>query len=1529
MEYYLILENKGKTYNRIKKFRKILLRILLGIFLFFFLFFVILSLPPVQTYIAKKVTKNINESFGTHINIDKIHITFYGGIRIKGIYIEDYQKDTLIYVKRLNTNLYSFKKAIDNNLDFGNVGLDNATLNIKTYKGETNSNLDIFIAKLEDNDTMPTSSHFIMKFKKIDLRGGKFRYIDENFEDPVILNFSKLSSEVHNFKLIGPEVYSDIQKLVFVTETGLAVKNLKGVFRYSKTRMQLENFDIVTRNSAVKGNIYFDYDRKDFSDFLNKVKVSGDIKESTISAQDVNMFYNEFGADKTITLTTDLSGTLNNLKASKLNLHYENSEIKGDYTFINLFESDKPYTIKGNIENISSDYYQLTGLLPNVLGKTLPTNFARFGSFSITGEATISENYILSKTNLRTDLGSAISDLTITNLQNIDNASYKGHIILNNFNIGKFTQTEDLGKVTLEVDVDGKGFTQDNVDTHINGRIKQILYNKYTYRDIVVRGDLKKKLYNGYLKSYDRNLQFTFEGLADLTSEKYNFKFETTVDHANLKALHFVERDSISNLKGQISINIYGNTIDDLTGEIKFLKTEYTNQNNSYYFEDFAVTSEFEDNGIRNILIDSPDIISGHISGKFRFDQILKMVENSVGSIYPNYQPYKINTDQFVRFNFKIYDKIVDAVYPDIKFGPNTIIRGSISTEDNMFKLSFKSPSIDLFGYVLDDVNLQVDNKNPLYNTYVEINSVKTGYYDIKNFNLINSTINDTLFFRTEFSGGKNYSDAFKLNFYHTFNKEHLSVVGLKTSELSIKGNKWFLNKEDNSQNKILFDKRFDSLIVDHIVMSNDKQRINLNGKVIDSTYKNLNLKFDNVNLQDVTPDIDSLSMSGVVNGNFKLLQNKKSYFPTSNLTIDNFTVNSHLLGDFEMDISGNESLTNYNVNVEILNSKRKILNINGNLDLEDPENMLDLNMYLRNLDLAPFSPLGGIVLSDLRGVVTGDGRVTGSINNPKINGLLNLYGAGLKIPYLGLDLDFSEGSKVVLTGESFSFDNVTLIDTKYKTSASLDGSIMHHRFEDWSLNLGLITNNERFLVLNTLDDGETLFYGTAFLRGSADIYGSVDALNIDVAGTTERGTSFKIPINDAVSIGDDSFIRFINKHETKEESKQRMQKEYSGLELSFDLTLTPKAEIEIVTDRKTGSTLKGRGEGTLYMEINTNGKFNMWGDFITTEGTYNFKNYGLINKTFSVLPGGSITWEGDPTQAVLRDLKAVYSLNANPSLLLENNQFNRKIKTNVIINLEGELMNPTTSFDIEFPDTNPVMASELNYRLQDADRRQRQAIYLLSSGTFVGDDNNTALQGVANNLVAESLFSQINNQLGGSDNKLKVGLSYEIGQKANPGYDYRTDDQFGVTISTQINDRIIFNGKVGVPVGGVTETVVAGDAEVQILLNEDGTLSAKVFNKQTEIQDFMASTQGYTQGVGLSYQVDFDTFGELWRIIFKGKREEEDYLDNDPEKEQKAREDAEKNKKQEKTETQGDGLVKIKSKNDSTTPSDKEDSGD
>ena len=91
------------------------------------------------------------------------------------------------------------------------------------------------------------------------------------------------------------------------------------------------------------------------------------------------------------------------------------------------------------------------------------------------------------------------------------------------------------------------------------------------------------------------------------------------------------------------------------------------------------------------------------------------------------------------------------------------------------------------------------------------------------------------------------------------------------------------------------------------------------------------------------------------------------------------------------------------------------------------------------------------------------------------------------------------------------------------------------------------------------------------------------------------------------------------------------------------------------------------------------------------------------------------------------------------------------------------------------------------------------------------------------------------------------------------------------MTLSTKISDNVLINGKVGVPVGGVSQSTIAGDFEVEVLLNEDRTLSLKFFNRENSIQNF-GEQIGYTQGLGLSYNIEFDNLRELLSELFSKK---------------------------------------------------------
>lgn len=1427
---------------------------------------VILSLPFVQTSFARYATTEINKEFGTNINIDKLRISLFSWkTSLKGVYIEDYRQDTLFYVDKLSTSILNVRNLVNGKLEFGDIAIERLNFKLKTYQDDKNTNLEVFIDKLESRKARePGTPPFYFSSSDVEITDSKFKLIDDNRETKEMLNFNDLNIAASEFSIIGPDVTSDIQKMSFTSARGVMVEKLATEFKYTKKQMRFDSLSIKTPQSNLMGQVIFDYNREDFKDFLNKVKIDAQFIESTVALNEVNLLYDQFGSDKIVSFSTLANGVLNDLNTNDLFLVMDNTGIRGDFNFKNLFTKDAGFSLTANMKNVTSNYYELRALLPNILD-VLPSSIQKLGQFTVRGDALITETSINTRANINTLIGSSYIDIELTDIDHIDDASYKGFVSLMDFDLGNLIEREEVGITNLDFNVEGKGVVMEYLNTEVIGQVYSLNFNGYDYKDINVSGIIKEQLFDGSLLCRDENINFSFKGLADFAENRNNFNFIASVDYADLKKINII-KDSVSIFKGDVNMVITGNSLDNIVGDIKFTKTNYQNKNDTYYFEDFKVSSTFENDSTRIIDINSPDIITGFLKGNFKVKELGRLLQNSLGSIYTNYRPFNISENQRLAFNFKIYNKIVDVFFPEVKFDPNTFIRGNIIADEGDFKLTFKSPSIVAYGNELDSIDVKIDNKNPLFNTYVSIGDLATPYYDVKSFNLINTTLKDTLFFRTEFRGGSEYNDSYNLNFYHTFNKENKSVIGLKTSDINFKGNKWVLNKDGNNKNKVILNKTLDSITIEEVVMNNnDQEQIRLRGQLADSTYKDIELQFKIVTLGKITPAIDSLKLHGEVNGTLNVLQKDNIYLPSSNLNIKDFGINDITLGDLSIGIVGNRDLTDFVVNTSLVEKGFEKLSVVGNISNREEIPQANLIVDFNKFNLEPFSPLGEGVITNIRGLLQGSAILKGPVNNPSWSGVLSLNDAGIAIPYLNVDYSFAPYSRVKLSDQTFDFQQIKLTDVAMNTKATLDGTIKHKFFRRWSLDLDVDTNNDRFLILNTPFKEEVLYYGTGYLNGTGRIFGPTNALSINVDGATARGTSLKIPISDVVSVGDFSFINFVGKKPENTDITQRVLKEVEGLELAFNLDVTPDAEVEIVVDTKTGSSLKGTGAGILFIEINTTGKFNMYGDFVVVTGQFRYKFGGIVDKTFKVKPGGNITWEREPLAAQL-NMEAIYSLNANPAPLLDNPGYTRRIPTDVVVRLTGELESPVIDWRIDFPGTNSIVKSELEYRLQDPTIAERNALFLLAQGSFVNDQTGINQQAVTGNLL-QSASGILNSLLAGDNDKLNLGLSYEQGI-LDRSTDIQTENRVGVTLSTQISDRVLLNGRVGVPVGGVTETVVAGDVEVQILLNEEGTLSAKIFNRENEIQQFLADRQGYTQGIGLSYQVDFNSFKQLLRKV-------------------------------------------------------------
>ena len=1435
-------------------------RTVIGLLLFFILLLIVFSIPAVQTSVATRIANSINIQNDVNISIGKVDFTYSGKIKLEDVLVRDHHRDTLIFSEEMRTSVLSFSALLDVTPRFGSTILKDAEVNMKIYEGESMDNLAIFIDKFKPDKPKETQSSFKLTASNIEILDGSFSYVNENLENPHILSFDPFYVNAEDLVLDGSDVFVDIQKISGFEERGLEIAFFSTRFSYTDTAMELGNLKLRTPHSAIQGEILFDIENG-FGDFVNSVEIIANFGKASVSTDDLQPFYGGFGDNQVLEFSTTLEGTLNAFSLQDFQLAgMDRSVLDAELEVSNLFAGDEEtFTIEGDLEEFSTNYYDLVNLLPGVLRESLPTELQRFGSVTMVGNAVVTGNSLIADVLLYSQLGNADVDVVLENFGDSNLASYEGNLKVKDFNLGKLIDNASFGKTSFDVDIDGSGFTAETLNTDVRGAVSKLRYNGYTYNNIKLRGTLRAPVFNGNLITRDPNLNLEFNGLADFSQETNVYDFEASVGYADLAALNFIERDSVAIFKGDIIANLAGTDVNDAAGTLLLLNASYRNENDLYYFGDLRITSTF-DGAERTIEVNSPDVINGTIVGNFDVTQVDALFENALGSLYTNYRPNKFTTNQYLEFDFDIYNKIVEVFFPEITLAPNTFIRGRVESDESDFRLTFRSPEINAFNNMLQQVNVQVDNTNPLFNTFVEVDSIATDVYNISDFNLINVTMNDTLFVRSEFRGGTKDDDIFNLNLYHTINEENNSVVGIQKSDIKFKESVWYLNEHNNRSNRVILKNGLRNVRIDSLVLSHEDEEIRLNGQIRDSTYKDLRVQFDEVNLSKITPDISNLALGGIVDGTLNLLQKEGAYYPNTSLTVRNLEVNDEKLGNLFVDVMGNRDLTFYNVNATLQNEGLESLSAIGEIIVDDETPEIDLDVSLRNFDLSAFSPLGGEAIDNIRGMVSGNADVTGNYKNPDISGNLQLKDAGLRIPYLEVDLDFEDDAVVNLSEQQFIFDDIVITDTKYGTTGILDGTISHRNFSQW--NLGLNISTDRLLVLDTEESEDALYYGTAFISGNAAIYGPTDDLVIDVIATTESGTVFKIPISDTETIGDNSFIHFLS----PEEKAARLAggeieiEEVKGLELNFDLDVTNDALVELDLS---GSILRGKGAGTLLIEINTLGKFKMWGDFIANSGEYIF-NYGALQKRFDVRPGGSINWSGNPAQADL-NISAVYEAHANPAIILENPSISRRIPIDVVINLQGELLQPEISFDLEYPNATSAVSSELEYRIETGTTKEIQAFSLITLGQFYTPN---VLAGNSGTAVAGNLFESasgfFNSLLSDESGVFQVGLNYEQGARTP---EQTTADRFGVTLSTQISERVLINGQVGVPVGGVTETVIVGNIEIEFLLNEEGNLRAKIFNRENNIQYF-GEELGFTQGVGLSYQVDFDTFKELIRKI-------------------------------------------------------------
>jgi len=214
----------NKAISILKKLLKVILWVIIGYILLLLVVAALLQIPAIQLKVAHSATSFVSDKTNTRVELKKINIRFPKSIVIENLYLEDLQKDTLIYAGQVKVDI-QFKELFNNKISLNSLALKDVVLKLNRPEKDSLFNYNFLITAFGDTtkqkkQTTPwTFSMDNVQMKNIRL------LMDDQFGG------MNVSASLKQFKMKGTSV--DLEKqLVHLDLIALS----KSAIKYSQTK---------------------------------------------------------------------------------------------------------------------------------------------------------------------------------------------------------------------------------------------------------------------------------------------------------------------------------------------------------------------------------------------------------------------------------------------------------------------------------------------------------------------------------------------------------------------------------------------------------------------------------------------------------------------------------------------------------------------------------------------------------------------------------------------------------------------------------------------------------------------------------------------------------------------------------------------------------------------------------------------------------------------------------------------------------------------------------------------------------------------------------------------------------------------------------------------------------------------------------------------------------------------------------------------------------------------------------------------
>lgn len=1457
-----------------------------------------------QTAIADNVMKSLSERLDGNITIEKIHLKPFTTLVLKNTVITDRHpaKDpydsTLVQIDTFFTAEYIIAKfTLDGLLDKESIKIrtayiGNAQMNLaledkydENGVRDPHDNLSrIFRIEKPDVKKEPSPKEIFrignvevdnMGFVLVNRSTNKTPYYGGiNWND---LDIRHIDLDARGLRFKDGIMYGRAESLSFEEKSGFVCHNIAGEARVGRGKTIVENLSIRDPWSDIDIPLFMmSYSGiKDFSDFINKVKLDAEISPSMLDFRTITYFAPQLEGNRLqATISGAMSGCVDDFTVKDLKIL---SHADGFAGTVNGRMTGIPEVYEMGINMSLTDIRLTIDGLGKFVSEWMPSgrlDLDRFGNGKVfKGNASAKGllNNLDARVSLSSDIGQIRANARLDQLIRPDKPiSITGNIDTEDLDIGEIIDSKSIGPASIRADLSllvGASLEADI--NHLD--ISRLNLIGYDYSDIQARGRYDTNTLNGTVISKDPNLNFIFQGGYARSDKSRNtvYKFDASIGHADLNAIN-IDRRGRSVVQLRTSANFTQTGRGNILGRIDIGEIMLENRTGRYEIGDIVITSHSADDRYAAKL--NSRFADASYNGSASVMDFIKdiqnvTVRNEMPALYRNngYE-WKGNT---YNLDFICHDvqNVLAFAAPGLYIENGTSIKADIDNNGNL-KADMTSKRIAYKRNYMKGVDFRFDNSDNALNGRMTCEEIAASSI-IMNDNILNIHINDN-YLGAGFSFD-NHSDP--------ETKGEIIINGNVTREednpvfdIAIRPSSFhYDSKEWNIQPSSIRINGSD-IEVDTFGIVSGEQSVGLFGRISNETEDVMTINLERFDISMINALMPSdFGVKGAVTGVAQLT----SPLSEMELMVDMLCDSTHIanvpLGVVKLGLTWDETYERFNFYADNTLQQRCNIDLKGHYIPKS--NRIHADAVLNQLNIGYAQPFLKDIFSSMSGYINGKLSLNGPLDRIALSSSnASLENAGLTIAYTGVPYTADGPFHIDETG--VHFDDIVIKD-RYNGTGAVTGSINYDHFRDITFDTHISV--DRIEAVNLNENAGEAFYGNLYGSGKVSITGPVNALVMNIDAATSKTGDLHIPMSSSLtSSKGTNLLKFkeldiadyIDPYEIFVQRTDKAEVSDSDFLIRLNVAAGPEVEAFVEIDKASGNVLSGRGSGNISLDVSED-IFNINGDYTINSGNYKFVAMGLVGRDFTIQDGSSIRFNGDIMESSL-DINAIYRTKASISTLIsDTTSVSNRRTVDCGISIKDKISNPQLSFSIEIPDLDPTVKSRVESALSTEDKVQKQFLSLIISNNFLPDEQS----GIVNNTsvlysnVTEMMANQINNILQKLNIPLDLGLNYQPNERGN--------DIFDVAVSTQLfNNRVIVNGNIGNRQysGSSTQNDVVGDIDIEIKLDRSGSFRLNLFSHSADqYTNYLDNSQ--RNGVGVTYQTEFNSFRQFFKNIFSSRQ--------------------------------------------------------